>query len=106
MYISNPFYKKGMSLNDLFSTHPPLDERIRILRSMSGASYADYEKSFEQVKGKRVIPASAMALAGGETVGVREPTPGAKDGELQDKIQRTRETSDLMWRMNNYHTLT
>src|SRR5512136_715718 len=38
MYISNPFYKKGMAIDSFFSTHPPLDERIRILRAMSGAS--------------------------------------------------------------------
>ncbi|HEX7475211.1 MAG TPA: M48 family metallopeptidase, partial [Dehalococcoidales bacterium] len=24
LYISNPFYKKGLSANDLFATHPPL----------------------------------------------------------------------------------
>ena len=49
MYISNPFYKKGMAVNDLFATHPPLADRIRILRAMSGAGYADYEKSYEKV---------------------------------------------------------
>ena len=42
MYISNPFYKKGMSVDDFFASHPPLNDRIRILRAMSGASYADY----------------------------------------------------------------
>ncbi len=61
MYISNPFHKKGMSVNSAFSTHPPITDRIRILRSMSGASYTDYEKSYEQIKGKRVMPASALA---------------------------------------------
>jgi heat shock protein HtpX len=35
MYIINPFKKKGMSLSDLTSTHPPTAERIRILRSMA-----------------------------------------------------------------------
>ena len=47
MYISNPFYKKGMSVNDLFATHPPLVDRIRILRAMGGVGYADYEKSYQ-----------------------------------------------------------
>jgi heat shock protein HtpX len=104
MYISNPFYKKGMSVNDLFATHPPLADRIRILRAMSGASYADYEKSYEKVIGSKVIPASA--LAGAASVGVRQASPGAQAGEVQDRIDRTRETSDLMWRMNNYQSLT
>lgn len=103
MYISNPFYKKGMSVNDLFSTHPPLAERIRILRSMAGAGYADYEKSYQQVKRSSIIPSSAMAMA--PSAPLREATPGAKAGEFQEKVERTRETSDLMWRMNNYRTL-
>jgi len=32
LYIVNPF--KGKSIANLFSTHPPIEERIRILRSM------------------------------------------------------------------------
>jgi heat shock protein HtpX len=107
MYISNPFYKKGMSVNDLFATHPPLTDRIRILRTMGGASYKDYEKSYEQIKkGERVVPASALALDGTNTVAKREASPDAKDGELQDRVNRTRETSDLMYKMNNYRTIT
>lgn len=37
MFISNPFNKSGRSVNwitSLFSTHPPIAERIKILRSM------------------------------------------------------------------------
>ncbi|MDO8497929.1 MAG: M48 family metalloprotease [bacterium] len=37
LFIENPFKKKGKKeswLMSLFSTHPPVDERIRILRSM------------------------------------------------------------------------
>lgn len=32
LYISNPF--KGKNLSKLFSTHPPAEERIKVLRSM------------------------------------------------------------------------
>jgi len=70
---------------------------------MSGASYADYEKSYKEVKHDSVIPSSA--LAGVSAVGLREASPGAEPGELQERIDRTRETSDLMWRMNNYRRL-
>jgi heat shock protein HtpX len=103
MYISNPFYKKGMSVDNLFATHPPLADRIRILRAMSGASYADYEKSYEKVKVAKVIPASALASAA--SVKLRQASPGARAGEIQDRIDRVRETSDLMWRMSNYKSL-
>jgi heat shock protein HtpX len=102
LYISNPFYKKGMAVNDLFATHPPLADRIKILRRMSGAGYAEYEKSYESIKSTHVIGAASLA---GDGVPLRQATPGAKDGELQDQITRTRETTDTMWKMNNYRTI-
>jgi heat shock protein HtpX len=73
MYIINPFKKKGMSLSDLTSTHPPTADRIRILRSMAGGSFADYEKAYAQTKGKGgVIPSSALTGASGD-VPLRKP---------------------------------
>jgi heat shock protein HtpX len=102
LYISNPFYKKGMAVNDLFATHPPLAERIKILRKMAGAGYYDYEKSYESVKNSHVMGTASLA---GDSVQTRQATPGAQDGELQDQISRTRETSDAMWKMNNYRTI-
>jgi heat shock protein HtpX len=102
LYISNPFYKKGMAVNDLFATHPPLAERIKILRRMSGAGYAEYEKSYESIKSTHVMGAASLA---GDSLPLRQATPGAKEGELQDQITRTRETTDTMWKMNNYRTI-
>lgn len=104
MYISNPFYKGATSTgSDLFATHPPLADRIRILQAMSGASYADYEKSYKAVKNQGVIPSSA--LAGESTVALREASAGAQAGEVQEQIDRTRETSNMLWKMNNYRSL-
>ena len=62
MYIVNPLKKKGMQLSDLTSTHPPISERIRILRKMSGASYVDYQKAYTEVKHKseKLIPESEL----------------------------------------------
>jgi heat shock protein HtpX len=34
LYIANPLKEHASALNNLFETHPPIDERIRILRSM------------------------------------------------------------------------
>jgi heat shock protein HtpX len=104
MYISNPFYKKGMSVNELFATHPPLGDRVRILRAMAGSGYADYEKSYQQVTKSSVIPASALAME--PSAPLRQATAGTQAGEVQERIDRTRQTSDLMWRMNNYKTIT
>src|SRR5208283_2261381 len=62
MYIINPFKKKGMSLSDLTSTHPSTADRIRILRSMAGGSFADYEQAYAQTKGNGgVIPSSSIS---------------------------------------------
>ncbi len=63
MYIANPLKPKGQRLRNLSSTHPPLDERIKILRSMGkNHSYAGYQQAFQSVtrSAKGVIPESAM----------------------------------------------
>jgi heat shock protein HtpX len=104
MYIINPFRKKGRAATDLSSTHPPISERIRILRSMAGgASFVDYNNAYKQVHrgGGSVIPASALSLAG---TSYKAVTPEAKIKE-PDTIERTRETSDLMWKLSNYREI-
>ena len=62
MYIANPLKPKGSRMRNLSSTHPPLEERIRILRSMGqNHSYAGYQQAFQSVtkSGKKIIPKSA-----------------------------------------------
>jgi heat shock protein HtpX len=105
MYIMNPFRKEGRAATDLTSTHPPISERIRILRSMAGASLADYEQVYQKVHGtgKGVIPASTLALSHPASLRAAEVEAVSKE---PDKIGRARETSDLMWRLGNYKTIT
>ena len=92
-----------MSINDPFATHPPLPDRIRILRAMGGASYLDYEKAYEKTRGSKIVPDSALKDSSGVTV--RAALAGTQAGDVQDQVDRKRETSDLMWRMNDYKTL-
>lgn len=103
MYTVNPFQKKGMSISDLTSTHPPIAERVRILRAMGGASLADYERAYKQAKGKGVMPASV--LTGATAVPLREASAETQVEDTPGRIERARETSDLLWRMSNYRTL-
>lgn len=105
MYIINPFRKKGMSASNLTGTHPPISERIRILRSMvGGASFADYDQAYRQVHktGRQLLPASAMTTG---AIGLRAAGSEATEQE-PNEAQRARETSDLLWRRSGYKTIT
>src|ERR1035437_1170490 len=106
MYISNPFYKKGMSVSSPLATHPPLADRIRILRAMGGASYLDYEKAYETAKGSKIMPGSALEGSSAPVATtLRTAAAGGQAGDVQDQVDRTRETSNLMWKISNYKTL-
>jgi len=107
MYIINPLHKKGMRARDLTSTHPPTSERIRILRSMGGsASFADYDRVFRQVhKGRGgIIPSATLAGATG-LVESRGASVEEKKLEKEEKLERARETSDLLEKLNRYTAL-
>jgi heat shock protein HtpX len=106
MYIINPLHKEGKAATDLTSTHPPISERIRILRSMAGgAAYADYEAAYEQVKRKNLLSKTAVASVG--AVGIRAAVASVTGevDQIAEKTARSREVSDLMLRMNNYRTV-
>ena len=100
MYTANPFRKEGRAATDLTSTHPPTTERIRILRTMAGgASLAAYNMAYSEVSksGKGVVPRSA--LVGEPAVAVRQAAAAEPQPE---KVERVRETSDLMWKFSNW----
>lgn len=102
MYISNPFRgKKGVNL---FSTHPPIDERIKILRHMSrGASFKDYSDSYSQtVGGASVMPASALRTD--ESVEIRKAR--AEEKGQESKKEQTRQVGDIMRMVNGFAFLT
>ncbi|HSW55808.1 MAG TPA: M48 family metallopeptidase [Ignavibacteriaceae bacterium] len=101
MYIVNPLKPKGQKLTNLSSTHPPISERVRILRSISGgANYVDYQNAFDKVKRGKVSLIPSSGLADQTTVGLKEAavTPVALGLDKQTK----RDTGDIMMRVNNY----
>lgn len=105
MFIVNPLKEKGMKISDLTSTHPPISERIRILRNISqGAGFAQYQTAFDKIKGKisPLIPASA--LAGNEKIELRKPGEQLDIEKTPKQIKRT--IGDLMMTVNNYAFLT
>ncbi len=101
MYIVNPLKPKGQKLTDLTSTHPPISERVRILRSISGgANYIDYQNAFNKIKkGKEtLIPSSG--LSDQTSVGLKDAIIAPVTIGL-DK-QTRRDTGDIMMKVNQY----
>ena len=101
MYIANPF--RGKKAVNLYSTHPPIEERIRILRNMThGAAYVNYEKSYEEVtKRSPVVPTSALMP---EEVAIREGTAESKSTQTAKK--QARQVGDLMRKVSQFAFIT
>ena len=104
MYIVNPFKRKGqLKLSNLTSTHPPISERIRILRSLAqGASFKDYSDAYASVtRRKTIVPLSALPEEG---IPVRKPSAEPPKEERLEK--QLRQAGDLMRRVNGFLFLT
>jgi heat shock protein HtpX len=104
MYIVNPFKKKGqMALSDWTSTHPPISQRIRILRNMThGASFRDYAEAYSYTTHRRtIVPASAMTK---EQVTIREASERAE--KVKRKADQMRQVGDIMRVINGFVFLT
>lgn len=101
MYIINPLKKKGMQISNLSSTHPPITERINILRSMTqGVNYANYQNAFNSVKGRSsgLIPQSG--LTDSTKISLRDS--GLSQTSFETDKQVKREVGDLMMKLNDF----
>ena len=100
MYIVRPL-KEAAARNlsgSAFSTHPPLESRIRILRSMgSNASLRSYEKAFRQVQGGSVIGARSLAESAPEVTA----TTHFSDAD-ETPARRARHASDALLSASGY----
>jgi len=95
MLTVNPL--EGSSLSSLFSTHPPTEDRIRVLRSMGGgAAYADYEAAYARVHGQGLLGQRTLAEA--RPVGVRPPSAEPEKADLA----KARESVDILHRMSGF----
>ncbi len=100
MYICNPLKQKGMKMSDLTSTHPPISERIRILRAISGgAGLVNYQKAFNTVKGKETTIIPGGELEKEASVDLRVSSGMAA---FTDARTTTRTSHDIMMKVNNY----
>jgi heat shock protein HtpX len=99
LYIVNPVEKL---LSSLYSTHPPTEKRIKILRSMGGrAGYVDYEAALRKIESANVRLAALDAAAHAEgSIAAREGSSEA--GESDNDVGRARQVGDLVDRLANY----
>jgi len=101
MYIINPLKRAGKMAANATSTHPPIDERIRILRSMGGQGFAAYDASYRSVRGGRgVIPGSALKEEGGPAA----PAPPREEVSASQR-EIARQVDDLFYRKGGYRTV-
>ena len=132
MYFVNPLKVTARGLSNLTATHPPLNERITILRSMGGmADIASYDEAFRKVSGRPVgvVPFGSQAPApqkarpraplGGSAQQIPPvlPIPGMEGAagplagmalaasavsDAAEHITRVRQTTDLLWKKQGY----
>jgi heat shock protein HtpX len=104
LYIVNPLKREGEKLSDWTSTHPPISERIKILRGMAqGAGYLDYQQSFSHVTGSAtLIPASGLKDTAAVPVRIASSESAVQPSEKSLK----RGVGDLVRAMNGFLFLT
>ena len=99
MYIINPL--KGSAAHSIFSTHPPTEERVRILRAMAGgAGFGAYESAYAKTQGEALIGQRALHEA--DTAALRS---ASTEPEKPD-IAKQRDAVDILHRTAGFMFLT
>ncbi|MGA2604474.1 MAG: M48 family metallopeptidase [Verrucomicrobiia bacterium] len=96
MFIVNPLTAATGEADSVFSSHPPTTDRIRVLRAMTGASFADYEAAYRRTKSGSLIGSQTLKSATQQTI--RAPSN-------EGPIQTRRETHAVTRRYHGYMRL-
>jgi len=101
MYIANPLKKKGRKLNDLTSTHPPISERIRILRGIAQSTdFNAYQTAFNKVTGKETNIIPPAELKDSAPINIRGAMGIPAVGLTKKQTQRN--VGNLIMELNDY----
>ncbi len=98
MYIVNPL--RSVASSRLFSTHPPTEQCVEILRSMAGAGWKDYERAYRDTVGSGKGCIEENLWRSPEAVPLREPaiSPEAPT----EAIGRIQEVANLLDRVADF----
>jgi len=103
MYIINPM--EALAAVGLFSTHPPTENRVHVLRAMGGGvGYVDYEAAYKKVLGKQGL-IGQRTLSEDTPAARREgsaegPAVAAAPESREEIVTRSREVTNLMGRLD------
>lgn len=95
MFIVPPLAAHGGGAN-LFSTHPPTAERIRILRSMGSASLAAYEEAFRKTKHGALFTDTSLKAA---------PSESIRAASNEGPILSSHDAHQISYTANKYRTV-
>jgi heat shock protein HtpX len=94
LYIVNPM--EALAAMGLFSTHPPVEKRVEVLRSMGGrAGFQAYEEAFQKVTGRSAIGSRTLAA----DAPVEARPPDARPDPREEKVARAKQAADLVGRL-------
>ncbi|HEX6176742.1 MAG TPA: M48 family metallopeptidase [Thermoanaerobaculia bacterium] len=105
MYIVEPLGLTEQKLAALGSTHPPIAERVKILRSMGGsANVKSYDDAFRKVTGRPVgvVPFAALQESRPVAAKTAPAAPQPMAAAPFTHVERVRQTTDLLWTLNDY----
>ncbi|MEJ2633824.1 MAG: M48 family metallopeptidase [Calditrichia bacterium] len=98
MYIVNPMAAAG-GVSGLFSTHPPTEDRIRILRGMAkSSSLRAYEEAYEKVHNNKGV-IDSVSLGAAKEQGIRNPSATPAD---HDPRKGLRQAKDILHKTAGY----
>ncbi|MFP4058801.1 MAG: M48 family metallopeptidase [Candidatus Brocadiia bacterium] len=108
MYIVNPVKSLQQKAHALTSTHPPIDERVAILRSIgTSASMADYQRAWQRYHGGKQLASEAGIQEASQPAPVRQPAEKpTSEQSSQERLARAHEALDMVRRLGGFLFLT